>query len=438
MEGKRRVPVLGSNTWLMIESFLVWLNEHGHETYDSYDFWATRYGILARKLYYQNFLLGAICVLPILFLDIVWPQSRSFLVNKKRYPTADAQIILGLLNLYSIHKLPEHLAAAVSLGRDLVASSIPGFSGYAWGYPFDWQNNRGLWKKQTPFVTVTPYCFEAFFALYDVTQNVKYLEIAASAARFVARDMNETVTSGLASATSYSPLDRSRVVNASAYRAFMLYEAFSRFGEEDYRKKAMRNLYFVLESQLQEGSWLYAMGNPKDAFIDHFHTCFVLKNLWKLNRRLKSVDVHAAIRKGYLFYRENLFDSRGFPKPFAIVSNLQLAKYEMYDFAEALLLESLLSDEIPGAYEFARHLAREIHDRFRLPDGHFVTRVNRFGLINTVPYLRWPQAQMFYALTMFLKAELAKSLLRESRKMGRGKDEGEGRLKEHVWNSWVF
>ena len=422
----------------MIETFLDWLKEHGHESYDSYDFWATPFGILARKLYYRNPFFGAIFVLPILFLDLIWPQSRSFWVSKKRYPTADAQILLGLLNLYSIHKLPEYLATAVSLGRDLMASSIPGFSGHAWGYPFDWQNNRGLWKKCTPFITVTPYCFEAFLALYDATEDTKYLEIATSAARFAARDMSETVTSGLASATSYSPLDRSQVVNASAYRAFMLYEAFLRFGEEEYRKKAIRNLYFVLESQRLEGSWLYAMGNSKDAFIDHFHTCFVLKNLWKLNRHLKSSDVHAAIGKGYMFYRENLFDSRGFPKPFVILSNLQLAKYEMYDFAEAILLEALLADEIPGAYEFAHHLAQEVYDHFRLPDGHFVTRVDRFGLINTVPYLRWPQAQMFYALTMLLKAELAKSLSFEPREIWGGKQEREGQLKEHVWNSGIL
>ena len=438
MEGKQRVPVPKTDTWQMIESFLCWLKEHGFETYDPYDFWATPFGILGRKLYYRNSFLGALFVFPILFLENVWPQSRTFLVKKKRYPTADAQMILGLLNLYSIYKLPEQLAAAVLLGRDLMASSIPGFSGHAWGYPFDWLNNRGLWKKQTPFVTVTPYCFEAFLALYDATQEASYLEIATSAARFVAKDMNETTTSGLASATSYSPLDRSQVVNASAYRAFTLYEAFSRFGEEEYRKKAMRNLYFVLECQRPEGSWLYAMENPKDAFIDHFHTCFVLKNLWKLNRRLKSDDVLAAIHKGHIFYRKHLFDTHGLPKPFATMSNLQLVKHEMYDFAEALLLESLVADEISGAYEFAHHLAKEIHDHFRLSDGHFVTRVNRFGLINTVPYLRWPQAQMFYALTMLLKTELTKSLSPEPYRIGVGKQEIEGQLKEHVWHSGIL
>ena len=46
---------------------------------------------------------------------------------------------------------------------------------------------------------------------------------------------------------------------------------------------AERNLNFVLRSQQADGSWYYAADGVRD-FVDHFHTCFVLKALAKIER----------------------------------------------------------------------------------------------------------------------------------------------------------
>ena len=60
---------------------------------------------------------------------------------------------------------------------------------------------------------------------------------------------------------------------------------------------------------------------------------------------------------------------------------------------------------IPEAGELARGLADKLINRHQLPDGHFVTRVFRGALRHCYPFLRWPQAQLFYALTNLLKAD---------------------------------
>ena len=174
-------------------------------------------------------------------------------------------------------------------------------------------------------------------------------------------------------------------------------------GDRHFESAALRNIAFVLSRQAQDGSWLYADGNPKDAFVDHFHTCFVLKNLVKINRRLKRKDIQQTIQAGYQYYRKNLFDDSDDPKPFALKKGFQIMKYEMYDFAEAITLGVLLRDEIDGACDMARQLAEKVTSNYQLSDGHFVTRVYKKGFRNTMPYLRWPQAQMFYALTNLLK-----------------------------------
>jgi hypothetical protein len=66
------------------------------------------------------------------------------------------------------------------------------------------------------------------------------------------------------------------VVNASAYRAFLLAAAWRAFGVEAYREASERNIEFVLGTQHEDGSWPYAVDGTRD-FVDHFHTCFVLK-----------------------------------------------------------------------------------------------------------------------------------------------------------------
>jgi hypothetical protein len=116
--------------------------------------------------------------------------------------------------------------------------------------------------------------------------------------------------------------------------------------------------------------------------------------------------VRSAIHKGYGFYRRELFDSEGYPKYFALQPRRQIIRLEMYNVAEAITLGALLKDEIPEAFEMARKLAMRVREEFQLPDGHFVTRVYRGGLRHTFPFLRWPQAQMFLAITNLLSASL--------------------------------
>jgi hypothetical protein len=67
-------------------------------------------------------------------------------------------------------------------------------------------------------------------------------------------------------------------------------------------------------------------------------------------------------------------------------------------------LGAVLQEEIPGALEHSRQLARTVCQQYQLPDGNYVTRVYLGGVQHTLPYLRWPQAQMFHAMTQVLAA----------------------------------
>jgi len=296
------------------------------------------------------------------------------------------------------------LDQARGLAQDLLRQSVPGYKGFCWGYPFDWQNVNGLMPKGTPHITATPYCYEVFARLFDLTGELQYLEVMRSIMAFVFEDLKDTPTADDAAASSYTPHDNGKVVNASAYRAFLLFDAAQRFQNSAFRAKAERNLQFILDSQQADGSWLYAIDNPAEAFIDHFHTCFVLKNLYKINRYLESGEVRKAVERGYAWYRKALFDRQDQPKSYAVAPRLQIVRLEMYDIAEAISLGVLLKAEIPEAFELAETLAAGLIGEYQLPAGHWVTRIYRGGVRHTVPFLRWPQAQLFLALTNLLVA----------------------------------
>lgn len=384
-----------------VEKFHQWLQKVGYASYDPYDLWGTQYGLKSRALYYRKNPIGLALIAPLIAIDIAAPSVRTIFVEKDRFATADAQLILALLNLYRYSDDRSYLEEARKIGEEMLGYSIQGYSGYCWGYPFDWQNQRGLWGKNTPFITCTPYCFEAYLGLHELTGEERYFEISRSIARFVHDDLKEIQTGPDAAAGSYSPMDQSQVVNAGAYRAMVLFEAAELFAEPKYKESAWRNLNYILQAQRDDGSWLYATDGHGN-FIDHFHTCFVLKNLLKLNRHLQDSRVNDAIRRGWEYYHKELFDASETPKTYAIQPRTQIVKLEMYNMAEAITLGSMLRGQIPEAFELAKRLANRVCQQYQLPQGYFVTRVFMGGIRHKFPFLRWPQAQLFYALTNLL------------------------------------
>ncbi len=378
-----------------IEKFLVWKNTNGYYSYDQYDFWSTKYGIWSKSLYYKKKIIGSVFVAPIFIVEIFLPSIRKLVTTKKRIPIADAHFISGYLNLYKYTSNEEYLKEAKIIAEELLKSSVSGFSGNCWGYPFNWMTTRGLWSSGIPLITTTGYCFEAFLKLYDITDEERYLKIAHSIFLFALNDLKDTQIDEEIAACSYSPIDNTQIVNANAYRLFVLVEGARRFKNDEALTKARMNLNFILKNQNEDGSWLYAVNDKRDNFVDNFHTCFVLKNLFKTNCILKDGRIVSALNKGFNFYKKKLFDKDGLPLPFAKLSRLNIVKRELYDYAEGISLCIDMRDLDSDAFLIGKKLVKSLLEDYQIKDGHFITRVSIFNMRNKVPYLRWPQAQLF-------------------------------------------
>jgi hypothetical protein len=393
----------GTETRGLVEAFIAWLDRFGEQSHDPYDLWATPLGRKAKRLYYRRRILGLLPALPFVVLDTFVPGSRRLVSPPQRYPIADAHYALGFFAWAEatgdrgFDSRGEHFL--VELGR----SRCPGFEERCWGLPFNWESRAGTIAAGTPLITVVPYVYEAFEAGHEATGRPQYLTVMESIATFAHDRIPVAELDGGAAAAAYSPFDRTRVVNASSYRAYLLASAGRRFGRADWTTEAARNVAFVLGSQRTDGSWPYAP-TAGDEFIDNFHTCLVLKNLFKFWRVTDRPDVLAAVRRGYGYYRRELLDEAMQPIPFAVQSRVSLHRRDLYDYAEGINLAVLLHDLEPAAEEVLQGLLRGLAGEMALPDGHFVTRRLLIGR-NAVPYHRWAQSQVFHALTQYCRGE---------------------------------
>ncbi len=396
---------LHHNLHSCLRDFTEWLEKFGEISQDQYDFWATRYGRWVKSAYYSHAGTGVFLVAPLVFLDSFCPASRRVFRKMSRFPIADAHYALGFAYLHQATGKDDYYRKAVHFLHELLNTACKIDGKLGWGYPFPWMTNRGLIPAFTPLITTTPYVYEAFFAVYSIDQDPRWREILLSIASHVAEDYADLVISPRSSACSYTAVSERRdipVINANSYRAFVLLHAAKIFANDKFHQLAERNLNFVLDNQQMDGSWYYAVGHV-DQFVDHFHTCFVLKNLIKINQIIHDQRYESAISQGLEFYQNRLFDLGKLPVPFARKQRLTPFRRELYDYAECLNLAVLLTPDGGALPEFCRRPLQDLLDRWRKADGSFRTRQLWIGW-NDVPYHRWAQSQTFRSLSLlFMK-----------------------------------
>jgi hypothetical protein len=423
----KRTRTLDDEVANALSEFTEWLARYGETSRDHQTFFAGAVGRIAKALYYDHKLLGTAAVAPMIFLEAFVPSARRLFHGPTRFPIADAHYAMGFAFLYEVTGDPEHLQRAVHFLNELKKSRSPGFEEYCWGYPFDWVTRAGVIKEGTPLITTTPYCYEAFLQVSEILESdnkhkgsevllKEYRQIIKSIVRHASTDIKDfTVWKGAASC-SYTPFDKGGVINAAAYRAFLLTSASQILSTQQYWLTAERNLNFVLSNQNPDGSWFYAVDGVRD-FVDHYHTCFVMKALAKLHALTGHAVTLEALSKGVDYYVSNLFDADGLPKPFSRAPRLTVYKRELYDCAECINICLLLRDRFPVLDKTLEKVVKNVLETWVKPDGSFRSRKLHLGWDN-VPMHRWGQAQMFRSLAYFLfeqSTQVSKNCLHSSR-----------------------
>jgi hypothetical protein len=382
--------------------FTKWLDHYGETSYDFQSFYASDWARRAKALYYRRPALGILAVSPMVFSEAFVPSSRSLFWKRQRFAIADAHFAMGFAFLAKLSKDDRYYTKAIHFLEVLKETRCAGYRESCWGYPFNWETLRGTIREGTPLITTVPYVYEAFRQVWVMDRAEEWHQIMRSIAEHALLDYKDFPTSSSASTCSYTPDPEQSlgVVNANAYRAFLLMLASEDFAEEKYRKVAEGNLNFVIESQNEDGSWYYARDGKRD-FIDHFHTCFVLKALAKIEALSSHPGCSRAIDRGIAYYVKNLFDEGGSPKPFSCRPRLTVYRRELYDYAECINLAVLLRGRYPELDQLLSSVVNEILTVWQRPDGSFRSRRLLLGWDNT-PMHRWAQAQLFRSLCFLI------------------------------------
>ena len=389
-----------------VDRFRGWLDRYGETSYDHQSYFAGPFGRAAKALYYRRPMLGTLAVAPMVFSEALVPSARKLFWKPMRFPIADAHYSMGFAFLAGIHGGDKHYQRAVHFLEMLRESRCPNYEDYCWGYPFNWETRNGTLKEGTPMITSLPYMYEAFSQVYAIDEDQKWLGIMRSIAEHALKGYRDMETAPDTASCGYTPApdDPCGVINASAYRAFLLTKAGIELSEPRYTEVARRNLNFVLASQNANGSWYYAMDGTRD-FVDHFHTCFVMKALTKIEQLTGSPECRSAIERGVSYYVKNLFDANGLPMPFSKAPRLTVYRHELYDYAECINLAVLLYGRFPELDRVLAEVVTDLLARWQKPDGSFRARQLLVGWDN-VPMHRWAQSQVFRSLSFLLSRNL--------------------------------
>lgn len=324
-------------------------------------------------------------------------------IKKGINPKGMGLFLKAYTNLYNKTGDKKYLQKATKIFQWLHGNYSKGYSGYCWGYNFDWASPGSYLKAHTPSVVVTSFVIDGVFEYYKTTGDPKAKEIILSSANYILNDI-PVLTFETGISFSYTHLSKGACYNASLLAAEILAKADYVNQNQKHTANNSKAVSFVISQQKENGEWWYSI-NP-EAQIERkqidFHQGFILvslQNLLNLTGVLKE-ETEKAIMKGLKYYRQEQFFENGrslwrIPKKWPV---------DIHNQSQGIITFSRLKDYNSEYSDFAKIIAHWTIENMQSPKGYFYYRKNRI-LTNKIPYIRWSQAWMMLALTELIVNE---------------------------------
>jgi hypothetical protein len=290
-------------------------------------------------------------------------------------------------------KTDESEAAVREFISGLLAMKVDDYSGACWGYNFDWQSRNFFAPRGTP--TIVPTAFAAR-ALIESRQDLQ--DITRSVCDFIMKDLPRTVETETEVCFSYAPDTNTRIFNASLLAAEVLASVGHQTGEQELIDLAARAARYVVNNQQPDGSWLYGT-DPKQSWIDNFHTAYVLFSLKRIiDLSIRKSEFQQGLERGYRYWKNTFFLADGWPKYY----DHDLYPADAHAAASAIVTFLECRELDDEALALARKVANWTIQNLRDRRGFFYYQRRRFYTVRK-PYMRWTQAWMLYALSRLLE-----------------------------------
>ena len=330
---------------------------------------------------------------------------RLFGVSKDYNAKGIALFLSGYCNLFlalekksnAIHGLnkKECLEKINYLAKLLIKMKNLNYSGACWGYNFDWQSRRSfLFPKNTPTVVATSFAVTALLKAYEITKKEEYRSVAVSAGEFILKDLNRTKKDN-GFLFSYSPFKGNNTVyNASLLGSKTLALCYYYTKEDKYKLAARESVIACVDAQQENGSWVYGELATQQ-WIDSFHTGYNLEALSYYQQYTGDMTFKEEINKGFDFYINNFFLKDGTPKYY----HNKTYPIDIHCPGQLPVTISILGETEKYKLMVEKVLLWTIKN-MQGSRGYFYYQIKK-GLSSKIPYMRWSQAFMFYALSYY-------------------------------------
>lgn len=276
--------------------------------------------------------------------------------------------------------------------------------GVGWGYPFDWQSKLFI-PSGKPLGVVSAIAAHAFIDSYMKTRNNSYLETAKKTVGFFIHDLGYHLSSSGSLCFNYSPGDGMAANNANCWVASVLARMYLITRSQQLRDLCIKALQFTFEEQRPDGGLFYyakpSRRNKDEFIIDNFHTGFVVESLLDIYHFLCLAKEDAEWIKPHLFSLYSFYLRRFFPNC-RVVTQLpksRLVVIEGHDLSQGIIVFAKMAELDERNLVRAYALARWAIETFQSRQGFFYSKRYLWGVDKNF-YARWPNASMFYALSL--------------------------------------
>ena len=380
-----------------------WFDDNGLYGWDPYDVQDSR---IFRFI--ENFFPR---LLSRIFIRLLSEFNYIFPINFRRIAGIKPSINnkgLGLLlssysSLYKFSKDEKHLNKAVSIANDLLKNSNKSYSGYSWGYPFDWVSPI-LIPAGMPSSVVSSIVGDGFYRLYQITKNKKYLDVCEKICNFFLENLETTYTSSDKTIVcySYTPIDDYQVHNANLFVAEFLIKIGNHTDNKHFIDQGIRSANFALMEQTKEGFLPYWDLEQTDRYsngkihTDHYHCGFEIRTLYSIWKNTNIAEFKIAHDRYFSWYKKNMFTENLLPK----YTSKSLYPINIHTSAEAILCNTVMAKNDEDI-KFTLNLAIKIVQDMEYAPGkytHLIKKILGIKVKSNIPLLRWGQAWMFLAL----------------------------------------
>jgi len=321
---------------------------------------------------------------------------RLFLVSKDYNPKGLGLFLSGYCNLYNRKANEEYIPQIESLSKMIIQRISSGYSGACWGYNFDWQAKAFYQPAGTPSVVVSTFIGNALYDAYDILKAPQILKVANSVSAFILSDLNRTYDEYGNFAFSYSPMDNAQVFNATLLGSRMLARTYSYTGDRNLLKEAVKSIEFCIHHQKEDGSWTYST-LPFHQWIDGFHTGYNLECLSEYQKYSNDVSYSDSLNRGLRFYLDHFLLKDGRCKYY----HNSLYPIDIHSPAQLIITLCKLG-KLEENRKIAENVLQWVIDHMQDKGGYFYFQVRPWAKYK-IPYIRWAQGWMFYALSAYLK-----------------------------------